>query len=44
MSLPTTASTTQTYRPSMPPDYKDQLNLYMKEYKHKDAIMDAQKR
>ena len=33
-------------RPSLPSEYKQQLNMYMKEYRklHKDAIMDAQKR
>ena len=39
-------STAYTLRPSMSPEYKEQLNLYMKEYRkqHKDAITDAQKR
>ena len=46
MNLPITQSTSYTLRPSMPPDYKDKLNLYMKEYRqqHKDSIIDAQKR
>ena len=46
MSLPNTPSTSYTLRPSMPPEYKQHLNLYMKEYRqqHKDATIDAQKR
>ena len=39
MNLPTTQSTSYTLRPSMPLEYKEHLNLYMKEYRqqHKDA-------
>ena len=46
MSLSNTPSTSSTLRPSMPPEYKEHLNLYMKHYRqqHKDAIIDAQKR
>ena len=46
MSLSDTPSTTHTLKPSMPQEYKQQLNMYMKEYRkqHKDAIIDAQKR
>ena len=45
MNLPTTQSTSYTLRPSMPPEYKGHLNLYMKEYRqqHKDSIIEAQK-
>ena len=41
-----TPSTSQTQKPSMPPEYQQQLNLYMKEYRqqHKDSIIDAQER
>ena len=45
MNLPTTQSTSYTLvlRPSMPPEYKGHLNLYMKEYRqqHKDSIIAA---
>ena len=46
MNLPTTPSTSYTLRPSMPPEYKGHLNLYMKKYRqqHKESIVDAQKR
>ena len=46
MNSPNTPSVPYTLRPSMPPEYKEYLNLYMKEYRqqHKDAIIDAQKR
>ena len=46
MSLSNTSSTSYTLRPSMPEEYKQHLNLYMKEYRqqHKESIVDAQKR
>ena len=46
MNLPTTQYTSNTLRPSMPPEYKQYLNLYMKTYRqqHKESIIDAQKR
>ena len=46
MSSPNTPSASYTRRPSMPEEYKQHLNQYMKEYRqqHKDTITDAQKR
>ena len=46
MSSPNTSFTSYTLRLSMPPEYQQQLNLYMKEYRqqHRDSIIDAQKR
>ena len=46
MSLPNAPSTSYAHRPSLPPEYKEHLNLYMKEYRqqHKDSIIEAQKR
>ena len=46
MNSPNTPPTSYINRPSIPPDYKEQLNLYMKKYRqqHIDAIIDAQKR
>ena len=39
-------STMHALKPSMPPEYKKHLNLYLKEYRqqHKESIIDAQKR
>ena len=46
MNIPTKQSTSSSLRPTMPYEYKEHLNLYMKHYRqqHKDAIIDAQKR
>ena len=46
MNLPNGISTFSSLRPSPPPEYKQQLNLYMKEYrqKHKESIIESQKR
>ena len=46
MNSPNTPSITHTLKPSMPPEYKEHLNLYMKEYRqqHKESIVGAQKR
>ena len=46
MSSSNATSTSYTLRPSMPPEYKQHLNLYMKEYRQqrKESIVDAQKR
>ena len=45
MSSSNAPSTSYILRPSMPPEYKQHLNLYMKEYRqqHKESIVDAQK-
>ena len=40
------STNTPSIRPSMPPEYKVQVNAYMKEYRrqHTDSIINAQKR
>jgi hypothetical protein len=46
MSRSNSPSITHTLKPSKPPEYKEHLNLYMKEYRqqHKASFVDAQKR
>ena len=46
MNIPTKQSTSSSLRPTMPYEYKEHLNLYMKEYrqKHKESIIESQKR
>ena len=46
MSLSNTPSTSCILRPSMPLEYKQQVNLYIKKYRQqrRDSIFDTQKR
>ena len=46
MNATNISTTAYALRPSMPPEYKERIDLYMKEYRkqHNGAFIDAQKR